>query len=157
MSVPLSEATAALINFHDDLFAAVVDQFDVIARETAGRAVGGTMTLHGRGGKRTPVTLGTRSVVIGHGLDAEAIVVGTPKAMWVWLEHGTRPHQIGRRRVDGKVVYLHGARYEHPIAGPIEHKGSHAKSTWTATVNAFRAEFPTLAVTVKGEVFGHAQ
>lgn len=156
MSVPLSEATAVIQKLPNDLVEAAVRRFDEIARGTAARAVGGTMSLHGRGGKRTPVTLATRSVVLGRGDTAEAIVVGAPKAMWVWLEHGTRPHQIGRRHND-KVTYLHGARYAHPIAGPVEHPGSRSKGTWTATINAFRGEFPQLVVRVKGEVFGRAK
>lgn len=160
MTIPLSEATAVIGGLAHDAVEAAAERFDEIARETAGRAVGGSMTLHGRGGRRTRVTLATKSTITDVGPDAVAVIRGTPGAMWSWLEKGTKPHEIGRRRPataghpDGEVVYLKGASYEHPIAGPILHLGATAKATWGETVANFHSEVPEVWIRVKGRAFG---
>ena len=59
---------------------------------------------------------------------ASAVLTPSPGAQWTWLEVGTRPHVIGRRR-DGRGLHLRtpdGWR-----TGPVAVAGTAGKRTWT--------------------------
>ena len=140
MPEPFTAAAARLSGVEEAILREAADRFDVIAKEAVGRAVGGgsVMLLHGRGGRRRAVKMGTKSNVSGTSL----FVTGTPKAQWVWLEEGTKPHAIpkGRRR-----TFLKAPGYDHPVRR-VMHHGSRGKRTWTQTVETFRAEYRHIVI-----------
>jgi len=122
------------------------ERFDEVARDTASRAVGGAMQLHGRRGRRPTVKLRTYTKYSGEGAAARAFVRPSPLGVWLWLENGTRAHEIGARksrRGTGRsrtAKFLKGSGYAHPVRAPIHHPGSRGKQVWTRAVAAYRAE-----------------
>lgn len=151
MSTPLTGVAARIAKLPFDITEAAVTRFDEVAKESASRVVGAgaTMRLHGRRGRRVPVKLRTRSNRSGDSV----YINGSPAGPWVWIESGTKPHEIGRRRRG--VTYLKGPRYAHPIKGPIIHPGSTGRRAWTIAVSTFQDEFRDLAVTqLKGALDG---
>lgn len=142
MVAKLDKLAVEVGNAPREVIAAAAERFDEIARQH-----GGVMTIHGAHGRRSRVQLATKVVVVDTFAGRSvAVVKGSPAGPWLWLENGTKPHDIGRRRRDGTVVYLHGSNYAHPIAGPILHLGATAKATWTEAVAEFQGEFPDLAI-----------
>jgi len=121
------------------------ERFDEVARDTASRAVGGSLQLHGRRGRRPTVKLRTYTKYSGEGAAARAFVRPSPLGVWLWLENGTRAHEIGARRTrTGRgrrtAKFLKGPSYAHPVRAPIHHPGSRGKQVWTRAVAAYRAE-----------------
>jgi hypothetical protein len=143
MPEPFTAAAARLSGVEQAILTEAADRFDVIAKDSASRVVGGgaTMRLHGRGGRRVPVKLGTKSNISGESL----FVNGTPLAQWVWIEEGTKPHSVGRGR-RGAPSFLKAPSYGHPIRGPIEHHGSTGARAWTRAVDEFRSEYPDIVI-----------
>lgn len=147
MTTSLTGVAAKLERLPKEIVDAALARFDVLAKESAARVIGsGTMRIHARGGKRYPVTMRTKSKVYDRGDTTVAFVNGTPAGPWVWLEDGTRPHEIGRPR-RGQVIFLQGERFAHPIRGPIVHPGSRGRQAWTRAVAAFARESPDIAAT----------
>ena len=141
MPEPFTAAAARLSGVEQKILTEAGDRFDEIAKAALGRAVGGgtVMLLHGRGGRRRPVRMGTKSQMGNSVLFVE----GTPKAQWTWLEEGTKPHKIPKGR---RKTFLKAPSYSHPVRG-VMHHGSRGKRTWTQTVEAFRDEYPKIVTT----------
>ena len=145
MPEPFTAAAARLTGVEQKILEEAADRFDVIATEAAGRVVGGggTMRIHGRGGRRSAVKLTTRNNISG-----DAVYInGTPAGPWRWIESGTRSHEIGRPR-GGEAVFLKGPSYGHPIKGPIMHHGSTGRRAWTRAIDVFRDEYPDVVIDV---------
>lgn len=142
MPEPFTAAAAALSGVERKILDEAADRFQQIARESAARVVGygGTMHVHGRGGRRRPVKL-TTTAKPGH---SAVFIEGVPAGMWRWIEDGTQPHQIPKRVSKKKPRFLKGDSYGHPIRGPIMHPGSRGQNAWTKAVNTFRAEYPDI-------------
>lgn len=140
MPEPFTAAAARLSGVDTKILQEAADRFEEVAREAVSRVVGGggTMRVHGRGGKRRAVKLTTKSNISGDSM----FVNGIPKGMWVWVEDGTRPHSIGR-----KGRFLSAPRYGHPVMGPIRHPGSNGQHAWTKAVNEFRQQYPDIVTT----------
>ena len=150
MPEPFTAIAARFSGVEKSILEAAADRFDIIATEAAARVVGngGAMRMHGRNKKRPTVKMGTRSKVLG---DGSMIVDGTPKGPWVWIESGTRAHEIGRPR-GGEAVFLKGPSYGHPIKGPITHHGSTGRRAWTRAIETFRDEYPDIVISKVKEV-----
>jgi hypothetical protein len=144
VSEPFTAAAARLSGVEERILREAADRFEDIAKASVGRAVGGggVWMLHGRGGRRRPVKMGTKSTMGKSVLFVE----GTPRAQWTWLEEGTKPHMVGRR-----TRFLKGAGYAHPVRGPVRHPGSKGKRTWTQTVETFRKEYQGIVTTQVGK------
>jgi hypothetical protein len=140
VSEPFTAAAARLSGVERQIIQEAADRFEDIAKASVGRAVGGggVWMLHGRGGRRRSVTMGTKATM-GNSV---VFIEGTPRAQWTWLEEGTKPHRVGRR-----TTFLKGAGYGHPVRGPIRHPGARGKRTWTQTVDTFRREYPDIVTT----------
>jgi len=147
----LTAITAAVKGMRRELVLEAAARFDELATASAARVVGngGTMRMHTRKGRR-PVKMATKvAKVYDRDVTVTAVVVGNPKAMWVWIEDGTRAHDIGRGRV------LSAPGYPHPVKGPIHHPGSRGQKAWSRAVNEFKVEYPKLALNkVKKKVSG---
>lgn len=143
MATPLTGVAARIADLPFAITEAAVTRFDEIAKESASRVVGGgaTMRMHGRRGKRVPIKLGTRWNRSGNSV----FINGTPAGPWVWIESGTRPHEVGRPR-RGTVTYLKGPTYDHPVKGPVMHPGSTGRRAWSIAVATFQDEFRDLAI-----------
>jgi hypothetical protein len=141
MPQPYTAAAARLSGVGKAILEAAAERFDVIATEAAARVVGngGTMRIHGRGGRRSAVRMATRSEISGDAL----IVNGTPAGPWVWIQSGTRPHEIGKPGRGGPT-FLKASAYAHPVRGPVMHHGSTGRRAWTRAVETFRDEYPEL-------------
>lgn len=152
MSQPYTAAAARLAGAEKAILEAAAERFDVIATESAARVVGngGTMRIHGRGGRRPAAKMATRSEISGDAL----IVSGTPAGPWVWIQSGTRPHQIGRPGRGGPR-FLKASTYAHPVIGPVPHPGSTGRQAWTRAVETFRNEYPELVVTEVRKALEH--
>jgi len=142
MPEPFTAAAARLSGVEQKILVEAADRFDIIAKESISRAVGGgtVMLLHGRRNRRRPVRMGTKSTMGNSVLFVE----GTPKAQWTWLEEGTKPHRMPKGR---RKSFLKSPSYGHPVRGPIMHHGSRGKRSWTQTVETFRSEYPKIVTT----------
>lgn len=133
-------------------------RFDEVARETASRAVGGALQIHGRRNRRPTVKLKTYTRLEGSGSTARAFVRPSPLGIWVWLESGTAEHEIGARKArrgggsSRTAKYLKAPGAAHPIRAPITHPGSPGKRVWTRAIATFRAEASDFLVTDLREV-----
>ena len=142
----LTGVAAALEQLPIEVVERAVERFDILAKESASRVVGGgaTMRMHTRRG-RVGVPLSTKSNMSG----GSAYINGVPAAQWRWIEDGTKPHAVGRRG-----DFLKGPGYGHPMRAPIGHPGSRGPHAWTRAVEEFRAEFPDIAIEILKEVTG---
>jgi hypothetical protein len=140
---PLTGVAAALTRLPREVLVDAVLEFDKIAQRSAARVVGngGTMRIHGRRGKRYPAKMATKARTSGTGASMTVFIAGVPKGPWVWIESGTKPHDIGRK---GRYLKAPGA--DHPVMGPIVHPGTRGQQAWTRAVLEFRRDFPDIAV-----------
>jgi hypothetical protein len=138
----LTGVAAALTRLPREVLVDAVLGFDKIAQRSAARVVGngGTMRIHGRRGKRYPARMATKARTSGSGASMTVFIDGVPKGPWVWIESGTKPHDIGR-----KGRYLKAPTAKHPIMGPIHHPGTRGHQAWTRAVTEFRHNFPDIA------------
>lgn len=138
MATALAGVAAKLEQLPAEIIRAATDRFEEIAKEAAGKVVGGggVMRMHARGG-RIAVKMGTVAEISGD----SAVIRGTPTAQWTWIETGTKPHRVGRRR-----SFLSAPGYSHPVRGPVRHPGSTGRRAWTSAVTTFRSEFAELAI-----------
>jgi hypothetical protein len=141
MPEPFTAAAARLSGVEQKILTQAAVRFDVLAKESLARAVGGgtSMLLHGRGGKRRPVRMGTKAVISGQSM----FVNGIPKAQWVWLEEGTKPHRIPKGR---RKTFLKAPGYDHPVR-TVRHPGSRGKRTWSQVLENMRTEYPKVVLT----------
>lgn len=137
----LSALTEAVKDMQRDVVLEAAARFDELATASAARIVGngGTMRMHtSRGRKSTP--MGTKADnPVGRGATVTVTVRGKPKGPWVWLESGTKEHEIGRAHWHLKL----GNDWR---IGPIVHKGSRGQKAWSRAVKELKVEFPELAI-----------
>lgn len=91
---------------------------------------------------------GRKGVKLGMGYDLEAggrqvVVKLRPPGVWVAEEKGAAPHLIGRgrgrrARSGGRVRYLHGGSYAHPVRAPVAHPGMGGKGAIRRTFGRIR-------------------
>jgi len=86
-----------------------------------------TAAVAGFGADLRPFT--NKPLRAGHGYDSEQTGHGLrmvwklrPTGVWVFGEHGARPHLIG-----SKAGFVKGGGYAHPVRGPVKHPGSTGK------------------------------
>ena len=65
-----------------------------------------------------------------------AVVRGKPLGPWVWIEDGTKVHDIAPKRSTGRgrnkrLKALGGPDMKHPVYGAVHHPGSRGKNAWT--------------------------
>ena len=147
MPEPFTAAAAtALSGVERKILLEAADRFDVIAKSTVARSVGGgsAMLLHGRGGRRRAVRLTTRRTVGS----SVVFIEGVPAGIWTWLETGTKPHRIpkGRRKT---FLSFNGV-----VRRSVRHPGTRGKRTWTQTVETFRREYPDIVTTQVKKALG---
>lgn len=157
----LSTAAERIIQAQVDLVRIAAKRFDEIARESAGRALGGTpvMYVHARRGRRPAIKFRTVARINRTAGGAEALLRGVPVGPWVWLESGTGPHQIGVR-MRGRGRNRRRSRLNIDggwVTGPVHHPGAPGKLAWSRAVDIFAGEYRGLALRAlrkKGPVGG---
>lgn len=88
--------------------------------------------LHGKKGR--PIRLSAKYKVRATGDGGTAYVKPSPAGAWVIADQGAGAHLIGkatsRGRRKGRVTYLVGKGYDHPVRGPIIHEGARGSRAW---------------------------
>ena len=114
---------------------------DEIARTAARPATGGDAVLTG---KHRPIRLRTRTRIADTGgVISSATVYGVPPGPWRWINDGTKPHEI-RRRKRGPESKLF-----------VHHPGMAGSGSWDRAEDEARRKIPTLmAVAVARAVRG---
>lgn len=102
--------------------AAAGDAVRAEALDQARRAAGGDLALAGKH-RPIPLEVTLTSQVAAAGT-ATVRVAGTPTGPWRWIDTGTRPHRIRRRRRGPKSRLA------------VRHPGTAGKGAWRATVAA---------------------
>lgn len=127
-----------------------------LAATEASRAVpGGVMHLPRKGKPDRRVKLRSRDDIrqVGHAL-VRCRVQALPVGPWVWIDSGTRPHQLGRlarggrrprRGTYGPQRPGTGARLQLGrdwVTGPLHHPGSRGRRAWAQVVDQAHEVLP---------------
>lgn len=143
MTTGLAEIKHRLDGLPSEVIEEAAARFDEIARQSAGRAVGGQLRLHARNGRRPLVRFKTKAKIIRRGDEAVAFIDGVPAGVWTWIESGTGPHLVGiRSNLRGPVRISFGQ--DNVATGPISHPGTSGQRAWTRAVGEFKAEMQPL-------------
>lgn len=135
-AAPLRQIAARLRTLPEEAVRVGADAANVKIIERVRQDTGGDQQLSGTGTKGRK-KLATTTRVSGGVSIGTANIAASPargKAQWSWLERGTQPHTVGRRR-DGKggLHMTPGAGWK---TGPFRVAGSPAKRTWSEGARA---------------------
>lgn len=146
MSTPLADVVKGVGRLPQEIVDAAVDRFDELALASAALVVGhgGVMNMHTARGTR-PMRMRTSAKVDSRGVYIVAVIRGRPGGPWVWIEDGTRPHDIRarRRRGKGRRRALAGPGLSHPVY-VVHHGGMTGRHAWTNAVANLESEMDDL-------------
>jgi hypothetical protein len=158
---PLADVAADFARLPQEIIEAAAKRFDELAIESAAIAVGagGVMNIRTARGPR-PTTLSTRPQFLRKGSATAAIVVrGKPLGPWIWIEDGTKSHEIAPKRFVGRgkgrrLKALYGPGMKHPVSGPVTHPGTTGEQAWSRAAADMDFEIDGLVDTELREILG---
>jgi hypothetical protein len=120
-SADLTAIAAAVRDVPRTAIAAAAEAVRTVALDNARAAAGGDLALTG---KHRGIPLDVEVTDMSQPDGARVRLAGTPAGPWVWIDTGTRPHTIPRRR-RGNLSRLR-----------VHHPGTAGKHAWGRTVEA---------------------
>lgn len=118
-STDLTALAAAVRDIPRTATAAAADKVRDLALDNARAAAGGDLLLTG---KHRGIPLDVDITAMAQSDGASVRLSGTPAGPWVWIDTGTRPHSIPRRRRGPKSRLR------------VRHPGTAGKQAWSKTV-----------------------